>query len=194
MNQLSKAAAIMGRKGGQAGTGESKARSTEICRAAALKKWRDPENVKKRFWSKVRIGADNECWPWIGAKGSGGYGSISLHGKHKNAHRVAYELTYGSIDQSKDCCHSCDNPPCCNPKHLFMGTAADNMNDCLRKGRRRPMTGERNPMFKMNTAAVISIRERVRTGQAKMAELAREYGVDHECIRMIVHRISWKHI
>src|SRR6266542_5251028 len=91
-----------------------------------------------RFWARVdRSGGPNACWPWTGGriiKGSG-YGQFILHGKHTTAHRAAFELTYGAVLPGMQVCHTCDNPPCCNPKHLWVGTPADNMTDRIRKGR-----------------------------------------------------------
>jgi predicted DNA-binding protein (UPF0251 family) len=84
------------------------------------------------------------CWPWQGALGRGGYG----HFRHKHvdyqAHRTMFLMTYGPIPPGLFICHHCDNPPCCNPSHLYLGTNADNAQDAKRKG--RTATGDRNGM------------------------------------------------
>lgn len=97
------------------------------------------------FWASVDVRGPDECWEWTGCRlpirpSGGGYG---ITGKAKigeagttTAHRVAFILTYGPVPAGHDICHHCDNPPCCNPAHLFDGTTADNMQDCLAKGRR----------------------------------------------------------
>lgn len=94
-----------------------------------------------RFWSHVDTSGD--CWLWTAARSERGYGRVKIKGRMHQAHRVAYELTIGSIADSMKICHTCDNPPCCRPDHLFEGTSADNSADMVRKG--RSAAGDRNP-------------------------------------------------
>lgn len=91
--------------------------------------------VGRRFWAKVEKGPG--CWLWTGAKNSRGYGQTAsgLKGKSKLAHRASYEHFYGPIPDGLYVLHRCDVPHCVNPQHLFVGTAADNMQDAVRKGR-----------------------------------------------------------
>ena len=75
------------------------------------------------------------CWVWTAATNSRGYGHATFDGARTYAHRIAYTLAYGPIPEGMFVCHRCDNPPCCNPAHLFVGTAADNAQDMAAKGR-----------------------------------------------------------
>ena len=90
-----------------------------------------------RFWSKVDIKGPDDCWEWQASKKQTGYGAFSFNGKNWGAHRFSYFLEHGEFDQTLDVCHTCDNPPCVNPKHLWLGTASDNLSDMGRKGRHR---------------------------------------------------------
>jgi hypothetical protein len=102
--------------------------------------------VSVRFWGKVDIRGEDECWPWLGGL-KHGYGRIQYLGVRWEAHRLAWTLTYGPIPKGLFVCHHCDNPPCCNPKHLWRGTHADNMADRNAKGRQAHLAGEKNPNF-----------------------------------------------
>jgi hypothetical protein len=101
---------------------------------------RSREEIVRRFWSKVDIQSEYECWPWLAGRFSTGYGQFKYYGKSTNAHRVAWELEYGNIPKdgygnTMYVLHACDNAICCNPKHLFLGTARDNMRDKIAKDR-----------------------------------------------------------
>lgn len=100
-------------------------------------------DLRTRFWAKVNVQSPEECWEWQGSKRGGNrtpipYGEIRVSNtKTLRAHRVAYELSVGPIPDGMSICHSCDNPLCVNPNHLWAGTHKDNMRDMAQKGRYR---------------------------------------------------------
>ena len=94
----------------------------------------------ERWREKVDMKGPNDCWEWLAAKDSRSYGQIKINRKHTRAHRYAYEHYKNNghpVPSNLYVCHHCDNPGCVNPNHLFLGTAKDNTQDMLRKGRHR---------------------------------------------------------
>lgn len=93
--------------------------------------------ISERFWKKVKKGGPDDCWIWTGCVNGGGYGQISAGGPRRMipAHRVALLLDGTDVPLGKYVLHKCDNPPCVNPRHLFVGTNSDNMKDMVAKGR-----------------------------------------------------------
>ncbi len=161
-------------------------------------------SVADKFWARVdRTGGEKECWPFSGGyKAKGGHGQIVIgtRGKHGTgiligSHRLAWILTNGPIPDEMCVCHKCDNPPCCNPSHLFLGTALENFDDMRRKGRARggSLPGEQNRNSKLNEQQVLEIREKYRSGMLQR-EIAEEYGVVQTAISYIVRQNGWRHI
>lgn len=145
-----------------------------------------------RFVEKIAFGA-SDCWYWIGAKSSSGYGLTSISNENK-AHRLAWKLFRGYITSGMNVLHKCDIRCCVNPDHLFIGTQDDNMKDCARKGRIKSpsLNGERNPMSKLNDEQVLTIR-----GMAKkipQSHIAKFFDVSKMTISRIVRMKSWKTI
>lgn len=98
-----------------------------------------------RFWSRVDRSEDGDCWPWLGGRGStgNGYGRVHFGGRMRPATQVAWELANAApFPAGKYACHSCDNPLCVNPAHIWPGTQSENLRDCVAKGRHRsePLT------------------------------------------------------
>lgn len=157
-------------------------------------------------WFETRYvrGAPDDCWPWMGGTGKHGRGQISLDGQTVPAPRVAYLLYVADIPDHPshhgNCVlHECDNPPCVNPKHLFVGTHRDNMLDKVAKGR-QPKRYERNPMPRPNGLGhykarltddqVIAIRADARRSR----EIADEYGISQSMVCNIKSYRCWTHI
>ncbi len=147
--------------------------------------------IAERFWPKVNIGPQDQCWEWQAAMGTDGYGRL---GHNMRTHRLAWELTYGAIPDGLWVLHHCDNRACVNPDHLFLGTALDNTRDMIAKGRQKivpGLKGERNPTSKLTLEQVREIRERYARGENQRA-LGREFGVSKSLIGNIVRGEAWK--
>lgn len=143
----------------------------------------------KSFWSLVNIGLEDECWEWKRGKSGAGYGEIKVPNiaRVMYAHRVAWGITHGDIPDGMHILHKCDNPPCCNPKHLFLGTQADNVQDCVKKGRRAKkirwnIRGEKHWNSKLSDSQNDEIIRTYLKGGVLVNELARQYHVTKETI------------
>jgi hypothetical protein len=156
----------------------------------------------KKFWKRFQGLSENDCWEFNGARCTAGYGQVWIYPKVVYAHRVAWILTHGAIPKGMFVCHKCDNPPCCNPKHLFLGTHKDNMEDSKNKGRNNHgpiMYGVSHPLSKLTEEDVSDIRRLyVRGIPGKRSEtsingLAASYGVASSLIHRIVKGVSWPH-
>jgi hypothetical protein len=144
-----------------------------------------PPTPAERFAKYVTEGQPDSCWVWTGNTVSGGYGLFGLRGRQVLAHRFAYERAFGPIPDGQKVLHRCDNPPCCNPAHLFAGTQADNVRDMLAKGRQRCPVGERHPKAKLTTAQVLALRADFASGVTE-PELVRKYHTTRGTVRGIV--------
>jgi len=131
------------------------------------------------------------CWGWHGAINKKGYAFVCFNGVSKGAHRVSYLKNKGEIPKGMYVLHSCDNPPCTNPDHLFLGTAKDNVMDMDNKGRRGSRKGIFNASAKLKYQDVREIRKRAEEGEPK-AHIAREFNVSPRNIDMIIKRETWK--
>lgn len=149
-----------------------------------------PEERISAFWSKVdKSAGEDACWLWTAYRTSDGYGIVRISpSKTTRAHRFAYELTVGEIGGGQHACHHCDNPACVNPRHIFLGTNADNVKDRVAKNRTNPVYGEQHGLHKLTDAQVSKIREAYKTGKITHRELGIEYGVSHAQIGNIIRR------
>lgn len=148
----------------------------------------------ERFWSKVDRRGSDECWPWQASVNETGYGRLTAgRGINLKAHRVACELTRGPIPAGMSVLHKCDNPPCCNPSHLFFGTKKDNTRDMLAKGRGSPpprRSGAEHPSAKLDEASARKIIADQRSHRA----IASEYGISSMTVFRLKNGKTWKNL
>jgi len=119
---------------------------------------------------------------------------MNAKGVGRRAHRVAYEHTFGAIPDGLLICHTCDNPACCNPLHLFAGTDADNSHDRDRKGRQVAPKGSANGQSRLTEEQVVAIRLAYAKGERNQYELADQYRVAQSTIGGIVRGVTWRHV
>jgi len=145
------------------------------------------------FWMNVFIGDDNECWEWKSLSGTNQYGNTRFDGKGYSTHRLAYKLFYGNLPDDLYVLHKCDNPPCCNPNHLFLGTHQDNVDDREAKNRNKlpHSKGEDHGLSKLTVDQVRLIRTYYNNGGWSYRRLAQKFGVSFGNIRKIVKRETW---
>ncbi len=165
--------------------------------------------IEVRFWAKVDKRTAAECWPWTASRNRYGYGTFGVGSSSAGvmpvakAHRVSWEIHNGPIPKGMYVCHHCDNPPCCNPAHLFLGTAGDNFNDMRSKARgssgpshsasvRRGRIG-RPPggRFKLTTFHAQVIRFLHESTSLNMTETAALFGVTISSVSKILSGKSW---
>lgn len=145
------------------------------------------KTLEQRFWEKVDKGDPDECWEWQAKRTWFGYGQIKVDGMMQNAHRIALELEQGDLGDLF-ACHTCDNPPCVNPNHLYAGTPSDNMQDAWERGD-HDFSGENNPNAKLTWDDVRRIRDL--RGLVDAKELAEEFGVKEGQIHTVWRFEAW---
>jgi hypothetical protein len=173
---------------------------SRACRYAS-----ETKSTAQRFFEKVDKNGPvhqhlgTRCWIWTAYADRAGYGRIASPGHgtpSRLASHVSWEIHYGDIPPGKIVCHKCDNPPCVNPEHLFVGTHADNMHDKERKGRanrNNPARGSRQGLAKLTEPEVEYIITQLLVGRT-CRSLSEEFSVSKSAVDMIRYRISWKHV
>lgn len=161
---------------------------------AQIKDWNG--NLEERFWKKVNKRGENECWDWVAGKNQHGYGVFGVNKTMtQSTHRFSYEFHFGKIPKGEgyhgNCVlHRCDNPACVNPKHLFLGTQKENMEDMLKKG--RIPRGEVRYNAKLTWDNAREIRELHRTGEFSQQEIGKKFGVTSGTISFILNNKNWR--
>ncbi len=168
-----------------------------------------PQAYPERFWK--RVNRTDGCWVWTASTVTGGYGKFWDGKRHVRAHRYAWEMVNGPVPNGLEVLHTCDNPPCVNPAHLFLGTQADNMRDMVRKGRMwtqqhpdraalnldriRPLDqrGELNGRARFTADDIRKIRQMAADGVTQR-EIARIVGMSRSHVAAIVLRKKWRHL
>lgn len=151
-------------------------------------------SLEERFWQKVDKKSDSECWEWMAHLDRHGYGQVTANLKNRSAHRFAFAVSAKiDLDSIKGLfvCHKCDNPACCNPSHLFLGTCADNIQDMVNKGRHA--RGERNSSATLTEKQVIAIYNEATNGET-YAAISKKYGVGQCAVRLICTGKNWRHL
>lgn len=150
----------------------------------------------ERFWSHVTV--QDGCWGWTGLVDNCGYGTMSIYKKGWKAHRYSWTIHNGEIPEDGHVLHKCDNPPCCNPEHLFLGNPKINAMDRAAKGRGNnghlKTRGSHHWNAKLNETDVLAIRSKYDPKENGPTMLAKEYNVSRPLIYLIVQRRVWSHI
>lgn len=156
---------------------------------------------EKRFWANVVKGTEifspfvsTPCWEWNGQKDKHGYGQMCKEGKTVRTHRISFELHKGKIPVDHGVLHHCDNPPCVNPDHLFVGTQLDNMRDRNLKGRTAVFRGSDHKNAKITEPIVLEMRKLYSDGVYSQRQIGEIYGVSQAHVSDIVRGGYWKHV
>jgi len=130
------------------------------------------------------------CWLWTGVVNGWRYGRLGANRRERQAHRLSFRAFVGDIPSGLNVLHRCDTPECVNPDHLFLGTLADNVRDCIAKGRHKAPSGEAQPNAKL-TAAIVGELRRRSVGRGSVSAWAREFGVSRRAIRIALRGETW---
>lgn len=162
--------------------------------------------LEERFWSKVNILGEDDCWEWNAAIDTSGYGAFKYNRKKYDSNRMTWFIVYGEFPELW-VLHKCDNRLCCNPNHLFLGTYQDNIDDMVKKGRtatgirsgshthpERRARGEKHGRSKLKEKDVLEIRSKYAEGKYTFRDLEKIFGIHNSHIGKIIKLEKWNHI
>jgi len=150
----------------------------------------DPQ---KRLWPHIKQSGVNQCWEWKRAKTKAGYGLLTINYKNYYAHRLAWELSNNrKVPSGMFVCHTCDNPACCNPSHLFIGTQEDNLQDA--KEKRRMPHGEGHHSANLTGEDIRAIRNFAYGSELTRQQIADRFGIARTTVNDIIHGRTWTHV
>lgn len=154
-------------------------------------------SLAERFWAKVdKSAGPDACWPWLGCRSKQGHGHFKIGLAMRTTMSVSLELTTGEPAAGRYGLHTCDNPPCCNPKHGYWGSHDDNMRDKVDRGRTFHPVGEINPSARLTEDLVRELRARYipRHRVNGACAMAREFGVSESAVGFAVTGRHWGHV
>jgi len=147
------------------------------------------ERFERLGWNVTESG----CWEWKEFTNSDGYGRFRMKSGESmvGSHKASYLIYKGEVADGEVVRHECDNPPCVNPDHLVLGDVQDNVNDCVRRGRRSPQKGEMNHAAKLDMATAQKIRKEYSSGGVSQQKIADKYGVTQVAVSLIIRGKTW---
>lgn len=167
-------------------------RSADAERREDMPRWPSSPGLREKLKAKSRLDPKTGCLIWLGSTNTGGYGEIDYNGHTLKTHRATWELEKGPIPEGLCVLHKCDNPPCRNIEHLFIGTRANNVEDMVRKNRHSAPRGEAHADAKLTEADIRKIRSLYATGRYRQVDLAERFGCIQAHISRIVRKANWR--
>lgn len=144
------------------------------------------------FDERLKENAATGCLEWQAGRDAYGYGRLFFNGRQERSHRVAWIRAHGAIPAGMHVCHRCDNPPCCNPDHLFLGSNTDNRRDSVRKG--RAPRGELQGNSKLTRGDIERVRDIARVGNRSQREIASYFDMSQKHVSRVIRGDAWRHV
>lgn len=171
---------------------KAKKRAGLPCNSFKEEQKRSYEQVVQLVMTNIKIDTETGCWEWKRWVQPNGYGVLWIEDKVWGVHRLMHIIHNGALSSEEIVCHTCDNPSCVNPDHLWSGTHKDNMQDAMQKG--RAIKGERVPSAKLTKEEVLEIREKYSSSDISQRDLADQYSLTKSTIGDIVREEIWTHL